>query len=80
MRPLLFKEVENMPEYQDWQHASLLNRLIANVSPEMVGGYYGLEISLTARELDELSCIALTFDALARSQGGPPIPEDPGGD
>ena len=69
-----------MPEFQNWQHASLLNRLIANVDKDMVGGFYGLEMSLSARQLDQLSEIARVFDALARAQGGPPPIKDKGGD
>jgi len=69
-----------MPEFQNWQHASLLNRLIANVDKDMVGGFYGLEMSLSARQLDQLSEIARVFDALARAQGGPPPIKDEGGE
>ena len=69
-----------MPEYQDWQHAALVNQLIANIDAEMVNGYYGLEISLTARQVDELASIAQVFNALARAQGGPPPVQDEGGD
>ena len=69
-----------MPEFHDWQHAALINQLIANIDTDMVNGYYGLEISLTARQVDQLASIAAVFDALTRAQGGPPPIQDPGGD
>lgn len=80
MRPFPMKEVQKMPEYLDWQHAALLNQLIANIDTDMVNGFYGLEISLTARQVDELAAIAAVFDALARAAGGPPPIQDQGGD
>ena len=69
-----------MPEFDNWQHAALLNQLVANVDTDMINGYYGLEISLTARQVDQLASIAAVFDALARAQGGPPPIQDQGGD
>lgn len=69
-----------MPRYQDWQHAAFLNQLVANVDTQMSGGYYLLEMRLTARQLDQLAAIALVFDALAHAKNGPPDPQNEGGD
>ncbi len=69
-----------MPEFQNWQHAALFNRLIANIDTEMADGYYQLEMRLTARQCDQLASIANIFEALARAGNGPPPIQDPGGD
>ena len=69
-----------MPEFDDWQRATLLNQIIANIGTMLVDGFYPLDMRLTARQCDLLQNLANIFDALTRAQGGPPTIEDPGGD
>ncbi len=72
-------EVIHMPEFYDWQHAALLNQIIANIKPSEKSGFYKVDMSLSARQCDELQELANVFDKLARAQGGPPKMKDPGG-
>lgn len=69
-----------MGKHQNWQHTSFLNQLLACVDKKMIGGWYRLEMRLSPRQVDQLEELANLFETLARAEGGPPDPQEQGGD
>jgi len=67
MRPLLFKGVNTMDAFQDWQHAALMRQLIANATKSDKPGFYKIDLNVTARQVDQLGVLVGVFDELAKA-------------